>query len=83
MKPCDDLLAALVGQVAIFLDVRGFGQVAQLVEPCDDLLGALVGQVAIFLDERVSFSWRASSMAQYMPSVRSCRSCWVHSSKGV
>ena len=57
MKPCADLLAALVGHVSILLHQHVFGSgathFAQLVKPCADSLAALVGHVAIFLDERV------------------------------
>ena len=53
IQPCDALLAALVDHVALFLDVRGFGQVAQPVVPRDALLAVLVDHVALFLDERI------------------------------
>ena len=52
-QPCDALLAVLVDGVALSLDVRGFGHVAQPVVSCDALLAALVDHVALFLDERV------------------------------
>ena len=40
-QPCDALLAVLVGGVALSLDERGFGHIAQLVVPCDALLVVL------------------------------------------
>jgi len=51
-QPCDALLAVLVGGVALSLDERGFGHIAQLVVPCDALLAVLVDHVAPSLDER-------------------------------
>ena len=58
MKPCDDLLAVLVGDASAFLDEHVFDRVAthtaRIVIPRDDLLAVLVGDVSTFGDERVS-----------------------------
>ena len=58
IQPCDALLAALVDDVALFLDVRGFGQVAQPVVPRDALLAVLVDHVPLFLQRRRNFGQR-------------------------
>ena len=69
LQPCDALLAVLVDDVALSLDVRGFGrgaaQIAKLPVPLDAQLALVVECVATALDE-LGFARGAAHIAQLL-----------------